>query len=54
VQILKDKPNAIEDDIREGLDGNICCCTGYQNIVRAVQAAANGSAAPVSSPAVTA
>ena len=37
VQILKDKPDASEADIREGLDGNICRCTGYQNIVKAVQ-----------------
>jgi aerobic carbon-monoxide dehydrogenase small subunit len=31
-----------EADIREGLEGNICRCTGYQNIVRAVQAGAQG------------
>jgi carbon-monoxide dehydrogenase small subunit len=37
VQILKDKPDASEAEIREGLDGNICRCTGYQNIVKAVQ-----------------
>jgi aerobic carbon-monoxide dehydrogenase small subunit len=37
VQLLKDKPNASEQDIREGLEGNLCRCTGYQNIVRAVQ-----------------
>ena len=37
VQLLKDKPNATEAEIREGLDGNICRCTGYQNIVKAVQ-----------------
>ncbi|MDN3919486.1 (2Fe-2S)-binding protein [Roseateles violae] len=30
-----------EAEIREGLDGNLCRCTGYQNIVRAVQAGAN-------------
>jgi len=43
VQILKDKPNATEDEIREGLDGNICRCTGYQNIVRAVQFCQSGA-----------
>ncbi len=37
VQLLKDHPNASEEEIREGLDGNICRCTGYHNIVRAVQ-----------------
>lgn len=43
VQILKDKPDASEADIREGLDGNICRCTGYQNIVKAVQFCQAGS-----------
>ena len=43
VQILKDKPDASEADIREGLDGNICRCTGYQNIVKAVQFCQSGS-----------
>jgi carbon-monoxide dehydrogenase small subunit len=31
-----------EEDVRNGLEGNLCRCTGYHNIVRAVQAAANG------------
>ena len=43
VQILKDKPNATEDDIREGLDGNICRCTGYQNIVASIQLCQSGT-----------
>ena len=43
VQILKDKPDASEAEIREGLDGNICRCTGYQNIVKAVQFCQAGS-----------
>ena len=51
VQILKDKPNATEDDIREGLDGNICRCTGYQNIVRAVQFCQSGAKASTSAAA---
>jgi carbon-monoxide dehydrogenase small subunit len=54
VDLLRENPSPSEAEIREGLSGNLCRCTGYQNIVRAVQAAANGSAAPVSSPAVTA
>ena len=51
VQLLKDNPQASEAQIRDGLEGNICRCTGYQNIVRAVQYAAEQmrteAAAPV-------
>jgi carbon-monoxide dehydrogenase small subunit len=54
VDLLRENPSPSEAEIREGMSGNLCRCTGYQNIVRAVQAAANGSAAPASSPAVTA
>jgi carbon-monoxide dehydrogenase small subunit len=39
-EILRTNPNPSDDDIRHGLEGNMCRCTGYQNIVRAVQAAA--------------
>lgn len=39
-QLLKNNPNPTEIEIRKGLEGNICRCTGYQNIVRAVQDAA--------------
>ena len=39
VQLLKDNPKASEEEIREGLDGNICRCTGYHNIVAAIQEA---------------
>jgi len=45
VQILKDKPDANEAEIREGLDGNICRCTGYQNIVKAVRFCQSGAKA---------
>lgn len=38
--LLKRNPNPTEQEIREGLEGNICRCTGYHNIVRAVQHAA--------------
>ena len=38
--LLKNNPNPSEAEIRHGLDGNICRCTGYQNIVKAVQAVA--------------
>jgi len=38
--LLRDNPNPSEDEIREGLEGNLCRCTGYQHIVDAVQQAA--------------
>ncbi|WP_342451239.1 (2Fe-2S)-binding protein [Piscinibacter koreensis] len=37
VQLLADHPDADEHAIREGLDGNICRCTGYQNIVKSIR-----------------
>ena len=37
---LKENPNPSEDEIRHGLEGNLCRCTGYQNIVKAVSAVA--------------
>jgi aerobic carbon-monoxide dehydrogenase small subunit len=42
VQLLKDTPNASEAQIREGLEGNLCRCTGYHNIVKAVQLCQSG------------
>lgn len=38
--LLQENPNPTEEEIREGLSGNICRCTGYMNIVKAVQTAA--------------
>ena len=38
--LLRENPNPKEAEIRDGLRGNYCRCTGYQNIVKAVQAAA--------------
>ena len=40
IQLLQDNPKPTAEQIREGLDGNLCRCTGYHNIVRAVQQAA--------------
>ena len=40
VQLLERNPNPTEAEIRHALDGNLCRCTGYQNIVSAVQYAA--------------
>jgi aerobic carbon-monoxide dehydrogenase small subunit len=42
VQLLADNPKATEQEIREGLDGNICRCTGYHNIVKAIQVCQSG------------
>jgi len=39
--LLKENPSPSEQEVREGLEGNICRCTGYHNIVRAVLAAAD-------------
>ena len=41
VQLLQDNPKPSEAQIREALEGNICRCTGYHTIVRAVQSAAS-------------
>jgi carbon-monoxide dehydrogenase small subunit len=38
--LLDDNPNPTEQQVREGLEGNLCRCTGYHNIVRAVLAVA--------------
>jgi carbon-monoxide dehydrogenase small subunit len=40
VALLKHNPKPSEAEIREGISGNLCRCTGYQNIVKAVQQAA--------------
>ena len=45
VDLLKNNPQATEDEIREGLDGNICRCTGYQNIVKSIQFCQSGATA---------
>ena len=39
VSLLDEIPGATERDVRLGLEGNLCRCTGYQNIVKAVLAA---------------
>jgi len=44
-RLLKENPNPSEQDIRYGIAGNLCRCTGYQNIVKAVQSAARKLAA---------
>ena len=42
--LLRDNPHPTEHEVREGLEGNLCRCTGYQNIVRAVLRVAEGAA----------
>jgi len=39
IKLLEQHPSASEEEIRAGLEGNLCRCTGYQNIVAAVKAA---------------
>jgi carbon-monoxide dehydrogenase small subunit len=39
-RLLKENPNPTEDEIRSGISGNLCRCTGYQNIVKSIQYAA--------------
>ena len=50
LEFLRDTPRPTDREIREGLSGNLCRCTGYQNIVRAVAAAAD-ALAPTPDPA---
>ena len=40
VSLLRENPHPTEDEVRAGLEGNLCRCTGYHNIVRAALAAA--------------
>ena len=40
VDMLKNNPNPTEEELRHGLEGNFCRCTGYHNIVKSVKAAA--------------
>ncbi len=52
--LLADNPNPTEDEVRHALEGNLCRCTGYHNIVRAVLDAAKSKSATISQPEVTA
>jgi carbon-monoxide dehydrogenase small subunit len=48
-RLLQENPNPSEEEIRYSISGNLCRCTGYQNIVKAVQAAATKLAAAAAS-----
>lgn len=52
--LLDENPHPTEQEIRDGLEGNLCRCTGYQNIVAAVQAAADGTVSSASDATETA
>ncbi len=52
--LLRDNPDPSEDEVREGIEGNLCRCTGYQNIVAAVQAAGQAMRASANGAADTA
>jgi carbon-monoxide dehydrogenase small subunit len=45
VGLLAENPHPTEAEVREGLEGNLCRCTGYHNIVKSVLAAAEGASA---------
>ena len=53
VSLLQENPHPTEDEVRVGLEGNLCRCTGYHNIVRAALAAA-GAPGPAAAPATAA
>ncbi|MFL5750514.1 MAG: (2Fe-2S)-binding protein, partial [Chloroflexota bacterium] len=48
--LLQRNPNPSEEEIRHGLEGNLCRCTGYHNIIRAVQDAAKGAGGTTAEP----
>src|SRR6202011_6034084 len=49
--LLESNPNPTEEEIRWAISGNICRCTGYMNIVKAIQHAAKAQAAKAQAPA---
>lgn len=51
VDLLADNPHPSEREIREGIEGNLCRCTGYQNIVRAIAQASEALSSTATEPA---
>jgi aerobic carbon-monoxide dehydrogenase small subunit len=54
VALLSENPNPTEEEVRHGLEGNLCRCTGYHNIVKAVLNAASVKSASLEQPEVRA
>jgi carbon-monoxide dehydrogenase small subunit len=52
--LLGQNPKPTDDEVREGISGNLCRCTGYVNIVKAIQQAAGQLSASESAPVVAA
>jgi len=52
--LLEQNPNPTEDEIRKGLEGNLCRCTGYVNIIKSVQTAAKTMSGAAAAPAAAA
>lgn len=50
LELLTDTPNPTQEEIKAGISGNLCRCTGYQSIVRAIGAAAKALSAATASP----
>jgi carbon-monoxide dehydrogenase small subunit len=50
ISLLEEVPNPTEHQVREGLEGNLCRCTGYHNIVKSVLAAAKAPAGAGATP----
>jgi carbon-monoxide dehydrogenase small subunit len=50
--LLRDNPKPTEEEIRIGLSGNLCRCTGYRGIVQAVQQVVSGEVPPLGTPPV--
>ncbi|MBA2574729.1 MAG: (2Fe-2S)-binding protein [Nocardioidaceae bacterium] len=46
IDLLNENPSPSEEEVRDGLEGNLCRCTGYQNIVKAVLSQAEGARTP--------
>jgi carbon-monoxide dehydrogenase small subunit len=46
-ELLQTNPNPSDDEIRAAISGNLCRCTGYQNIIRSVHAAAEHMRSPI-------
>jgi carbon-monoxide dehydrogenase small subunit len=50
VSLLADEPDPSDQEIREGIEGNLCRCTGYQNIVAAIRSAADAMSGAAAAP----